>query len=76
MPAREWHETPSKFPATAAVHLLLSDGYPSGAHRTVERVGGTRSINANVRVITESKKDLTKMVAEGNFRGCATSSRT
>ena len=27
-------------------------------NRTVERVGGTRSINVNVRVITGSKKDL------------------
>ena len=37
-------------------------------NRTVERVGGTRSINVNVRVITGSKKDLRKMVADGNFR--------
>src|SRR6187401_579115 len=37
-------------------------------NRTVERVGGTRSINVNVRVITGSKRDLKKMVAEGNFR--------
>jgi sigma-54 dependent transcriptional regulator, flagellar regulatory protein len=37
-------------------------------NRTVERVGGTRSITVNVRVITGSKRDLTKMVAEGNFR--------
>src|SRR5215831_5842450 len=37
-------------------------------NRTVERVGGTRSINVNVRVITGSKKDLKRMVAEGNFR--------
>src|SRR5881398_4188911 len=37
-------------------------------NRTVEHVGGTRSINVNVRVITGSKKDLKKMVAEGNFR--------
>ena len=37
-------------------------------NRTVERVGGTRSINVNVRIITGSKKDLKKMVAEGNFR--------
>jgi two-component system, NtrC family, response regulator len=37
-------------------------------NRTVERVGGTRSINVNVRVITGSKKDLKQMVAEGNFR--------
>src|SRR6478752_1765630 len=33
-----------------------------------ERVGCTGSINVNVRVITGSKKDLKKMVAEGNFR--------
>jgi transcriptional regulator with GAF, ATPase, and Fis domain len=37
-------------------------------NRTVERVGGTRSISVNVRVITGSKRDLKRMVAEGNFR--------
>src|SRR5262249_11208086 len=37
-------------------------------NRTVERVGGTRSINVNVRIITGSKKDLKQMVADGNFR--------
>jgi DNA-binding NtrC family response regulator len=37
-------------------------------NRTVERVGGTRSIDVNVRVITGSKRDLKKMVAEGAFR--------
>jgi transcriptional regulator with GAF, ATPase, and Fis domain len=37
-------------------------------NRTVERVGGNRVINVNVRVITGSKKDLRQMVAEGNFR--------
>ncbi len=37
-------------------------------NRTVERVGGTRSINVNVRVITGTKKDLKQMVAEGKFR--------
>jgi DNA-binding NtrC family response regulator len=37
-------------------------------NRTIERVGGTRSITVNVRVITGSKRDLKKMVAEGNFR--------
>jgi DNA-binding NtrC family response regulator len=37
-------------------------------NRTVERVGGTRSINVNVRVVTGSKKDLKKMVADGTFR--------
>jgi DNA-binding NtrC family response regulator len=37
-------------------------------NRTVERVGGTRSINVNVRVITGTKRDLKQMVAEGKFR--------
>ncbi len=37
-------------------------------NRTVERVGGTRSIQVNVRVITGTKKDLKQMVAEGKFR--------
>src|SRR6478752_5913861 len=37
-------------------------------NRTVERVGGTRSITVNVRVITGSKRDLKKMVSEGKFR--------
>jgi DNA-binding NtrC family response regulator len=37
-------------------------------NRTVERVGGTRSINVNVRVITGTKRDLKQMVAEGRFR--------
>ncbi len=37
-------------------------------NRTVERVGGTRSISVNVRVITGTKKDLKQMVAEGKFR--------
>ena len=37
-------------------------------NRTVERVGGTRSISVNVRVVTGSKRDLKKMVAEGKFR--------
>jgi transcriptional regulator with PAS, ATPase and Fis domain len=37
-------------------------------NRTVERVGGTKSINVNVRVITGTKRDLKQMVAEGQFR--------
>jgi transcriptional regulator with GAF, ATPase, and Fis domain len=37
-------------------------------NRTVERVGGTRSISVNVRVITGSKRDLKRMVADGSFR--------
>jgi two-component system response regulator AtoC len=36
--------------------------------RTVERVGGTRSIQVNVRIITGTKRDLRQMVAEGKFR--------
>jgi two-component system response regulator AtoC len=36
--------------------------------RTVERVGGTRSIPVDVRVITGSKRSLKQLVAEGRFR--------
>ena len=37
-------------------------------NREVERVGGTKTIPVNVRVITGTKRDLKKMVAEGKFR--------
>jgi transcriptional regulator with PAS, ATPase and Fis domain len=37
-------------------------------NRQVERVGGTRTIPVNVRVITGTKRDLKQMVAEGKFR--------
>ncbi len=37
-------------------------------NREVERVGGTRTIPVNVRIITGTKRDLGKMVAEGKFR--------
>ncbi len=37
-------------------------------NRTVERVGGTRTIPVNVRVITGTKRDLKQMVDEGKFR--------
>jgi transcriptional regulator with GAF, ATPase, and Fis domain len=37
-------------------------------NREVERVGGTRTLPINVRIITGTKKDLKKMVAEGKFR--------
>jgi DNA-binding NtrC family response regulator len=37
-------------------------------NRTVERVGGSRAIEVNVRIITGSKRDLRRMVAEGSFR--------
>ncbi|HXW04136.1 MAG TPA: sigma-54 dependent transcriptional regulator [Vicinamibacterales bacterium] len=37
-------------------------------NRQVERVGGTRTIPVNVRVITGTKRDLRQMVAEGKFR--------
>jgi transcriptional regulator with GAF, ATPase, and Fis domain len=37
-------------------------------NRQVERVGGTRTIPVNVRVITGTKRDLKQMVNEGKFR--------
>jgi two-component system, NtrC family, response regulator len=37
-------------------------------NREVERVGGTKTIPVNVRIITGTKRDLKKMVAEGKFR--------
>jgi transcriptional regulator with PAS, ATPase and Fis domain len=36
--------------------------------RTIERLGGTRQIPVDVRVITGSKRDLRQLVAEGKFR--------
>ncbi len=37
-------------------------------NRTIERLGGTRTIPIDVRVVTGSKRDLRQMVAEGKFR--------
>jgi transcriptional regulator with GAF, ATPase, and Fis domain len=37
-------------------------------NRTVERLGGTRAVPVNVRVIAGTKRDLKQMVAEGKFR--------
>ncbi len=37
-------------------------------NRTIERVGGTRTIPVDVRVITGAKRDLKQLVAEGRFR--------
>jgi len=37
-------------------------------NRTVERLGGTRTVPVNVRVIAGTKHDLRQMVAEGKFR--------
>ena len=37
-------------------------------NRTVERLGGTRTVPVNVRIIAGSKRDLKQMVAEGKFR--------
>ena len=37
-------------------------------NRTVERLGGTRTIPIDVRVITGSKRDLRQIVGEGKFR--------
>src|SRR5581483_10180445 len=37
-------------------------------NRTIERLGGTRAVPVNVRVIAGSKRDLKQMVADGTFR--------
>ncbi len=37
-------------------------------NRTIERLGGTRTVPVNVRVIAGTKHDLKQMVAEGKFR--------
>ena len=37
-------------------------------NRTIERLGGTRTVPVNVRIIAGSKKDLKQMVADGKFR--------
>ncbi len=37
-------------------------------NRTVDRLGGTRTIPVNVRVLAGTKRDLKQMVAEGTFR--------
>jgi transcriptional regulator with GAF, ATPase, and Fis domain len=37
-------------------------------NRTVERLGGTRTVPVNVRVIAGTKRDLKQMVADGKFR--------
>src|SRR6516164_6440241 len=37
-------------------------------NRTIERLGGTRIVPINVRVIAGSKRDLSQLVAEGKFR--------
>jgi DNA-binding NtrC family response regulator len=37
-------------------------------NRTIERLGGTRTIPVNVRVIAGSKRDLKQLVADGKFR--------
>jgi DNA-binding NtrC family response regulator len=37
-------------------------------NRTIERLGGSRTVPVNVRVIAGSKRDLKQLVAEGRFR--------
>jgi transcriptional regulator with GAF, ATPase, and Fis domain len=37
-------------------------------NRTIERLGGTRTVPVNVRVIAGSKRDLKQLVTDGQFR--------
>src|SRR5205809_3635561 len=37
-------------------------------NRTIERLGGTRAVPVNVRVIAGTKRDLKQLVSEGKFR--------
>src|SRR6202521_5704969 len=37
-------------------------------NRTIERLGGTRTVPVNVRVLAGSKRDLKQLVTEGKFR--------
>jgi transcriptional regulator with GAF, ATPase, and Fis domain len=37
-------------------------------NRTIERLGGTRPVPVNVRIIAGAKRDLKQMVADGKFR--------
>jgi two-component system, NtrC family, response regulator len=37
-------------------------------NRTIERLGGTRTVPVNVRVLAGSKRDLKQLVADGKFR--------
>jgi two-component system response regulator AtoC len=37
-------------------------------NRTIERLGGTRTVPVNTRIIAGSKRDLKQMVADGKFR--------
>jgi len=37
-------------------------------NRTIERLGGTRTVPVNVRVIAGAKRDLRRLVQEGRFR--------
>src|SRR6266705_5612207 len=37
-------------------------------NRTIERLGGTRTVPVNVRVVAGSKRNLKQMVADGRFR--------
>jgi DNA-binding NtrC family response regulator len=37
-------------------------------NRTIERLGGTRTVPVNVRIVAGSKRDLKQLVSEGKFR--------
>lgn len=36
--------------------------------RTYERVGGTKTLTANIRIVTATHRDLEKMIEDGSFR--------
>ena len=50
-------------PLEAQVHLLRVI-----QHREIERVGGTKRIPVDIRIVVSTNKDLSKMVESGGFR--------
>jgi transcriptional regulator with GAF, ATPase, and Fis domain len=72
-------DRPGRFEVAEGGTILLDDidDVPLGMqvkllrvlqNRTVERLGGTRTVPVNVRVLAGTKRDLKQMVGEGTFR--------